>query len=680
MNTLASQGLSLADHKRLEMSLLTDLERLREYGLELDLNKSVKLLDEVIERIKTCKFSIAVVGEFKRGKSTFINALLGREILPSDLLPCSATLNRVTYGLEPSVHVSFKDGRNEVVAIDQLANYVTKLDPDAEALAATVKEAVVYYPVGYCQNNVDIIDTPGLNDDSNMTDVTLSVLPSVDAAILVVMAMSPFSEYERDFLENKLLTADLGRVLFVVSAIDRLNSPEDADKVVKAVRDRIKKHVVKRAEEQFGAGSAELENYLLKVGDPRVYGLSAYQALQGRAKNDGELLTKSRFPEFEKALEKFLAEERGAVVLQIPLARAQATANEIIRAIDLRVQALSMKDEEFTPAYEAALKEMAELRTRKQAEQQKVDVASERLTSEILPLVRELRPRVEQAVITTVDAAVVSSKDITGGQEKRTAEKISAEIAEAVKIASQRHAEQIQMKVQEALLSEADRLQDFLLATNQVMHNIQARFIRGDNNDDATANAVCATLAIWTGFGGIWSGYREGGVKGAAMGTAVSVGTYLGGGMLLAALGVTAFTLPVSLGLMVASFFTGGWVTRSLFGGDKVAEFKDSVRDSVLASLREKLDTSQTESQVCAYIQEAFHALKAKVERETGALLDDTERTLREVVSQREHAKVLSTEENKDLEQMRERVLTINANAKALLQRLEGLNGQEKRS
>ncbi len=378
LSVTAEAPLSLADHKRVEMSVLTDLEKLREFAQRLELDRSQEMLDEVTGRLKSSRFSLAVVGEFKRGKSTFINALLGKDILPSDLLPCSATLNRVTYGLDPHVQVHFRDGRQERVAIDQLANYVTKLEPESEEMAATVREAVVYYPVGYCQNNVDLIDTPGLNDDGAMTDVTLSVLPQVDAAILVVMALSPFSEYERDFLENKLLSADLGRVMFVVSAIDRLNSPEDADKVVNAVRARIKKYVLKRAEEQFEKDSPELQAYLTKLGEPKVFGLSAYQALQAREKGDAELLQRSRFGDFERELERFLAQERGALTLQIPLTRALTACGEVRRALDIKESSLGMRQEEFQSAFEHAKSEIDQMRARRRQEEAKIDEASQR--------------------------------------------------------------------------------------------------------------------------------------------------------------------------------------------------------------------------------------------------------------------------------------------------------------
>lgn len=673
--TLTTEApLSLSDHKRVEMSLLTDLEKLREYAEQLELGRSLEALEEVTNRLKTSRFSLAVVGEFKRGKSTFINALLGKDILPSDLLPCSATLNRVTYGLEPHVEVFFKDGGQERVAIDQLANYVTKLDPDAEEMAARVREAVVHYPVAYCQNNVDIIDTPGLNDDSSMTDVTLSVLPTVDAAILVVMALSPFSEYERDFLENKLLTSDLGRVLFVVSAIDRLNSPEDADKVVKAVRDRIKKYVVKRAEEQFGAESPELQAYLQKIGEPKVFGLSAYQALQGRQKGDAELVERSRFAVFERELEKFLATERGAVTLQIPLTRAAQACLEVRRALDIKEKSLSMQQEEFTAAFEQAQKEIAEMRQRRSAEDARIDQASARLRTEILPKVARLSERLEEVVKHTIEAYPLTAEDTKPPKVQRVIKDLTKQVTAAVQKTSQQHAEEIQNQIQQALMVEADRLNDFVQKIGESVQNIHARFSDAPEQTD-TGDMVCAGLALFTGLGGLWSGYKEGGAKGAALGGAVSLGTVMGGAMFLGMLGVTVISLPISLGLLAASFFTGGWVTRNLLGQEQVQKFRDEFHRQTWEQIGAKLNVNDVERQVADYIGETFQALKGKVGSETASLLDDTESTLRDLQAGRERAEALGEEERKDYRQIRERLSQIEERCTTLLAQLRQISG-----
>jgi GTPase SAR1 family protein len=135
---------SLFDYRRIELNVVSDLQRLRAISQRIGLEpETVELIDTALARNKEQKFSIAVVGEFKRGKSTFINALLGKEILPSDVLPCSATLNRVTYGFEPRVELHFKvngtGGRVEHIDIGELVDYVTKLTPESKERAANIE-------------------------------------------------------------------------------------------------------------------------------------------------------------------------------------------------------------------------------------------------------------------------------------------------------------------------------------------------------------------------------------------------------------------------------------------------------------------------------------------------------------------------------------------------------------
>ena len=136
--------------------LTESLEQLREYAASLNLENTARSISDIIEKSAGDHFEVAIVGEFKRGKSTLINALLGQEVLPADVLPATATLNRVTYSKDPYVVVEYKDGSSEKVDINHLADYVTKLSYESEKKAETVKEATVYYDTDFCKNHVDI--------------------------------------------------------------------------------------------------------------------------------------------------------------------------------------------------------------------------------------------------------------------------------------------------------------------------------------------------------------------------------------------------------------------------------------------------------------------------------------------------------------------------------------------
>jgi ribosome biogenesis GTPase A len=98
----------LEAHRRLATSATQELRAISRAASRLGEPELSQRCDELVERAESEVFRIAVVGEFKRGKSTLINALLGQEVLPSDVLPCSATLNRVVYGLQPLVRLRLR--------------------------------------------------------------------------------------------------------------------------------------------------------------------------------------------------------------------------------------------------------------------------------------------------------------------------------------------------------------------------------------------------------------------------------------------------------------------------------------------------------------------------------------------------------------------------------------------
>lgn len=653
-NNQSTPLISLTDYNKLANNLVLDLKRLRSFLEKLNIQQSLASIDDVLERIENKTFWVAVVGEFKRGKSTFINALLGQEILPSDIEPCSATLNRVTYSLSSYVEVEFKDGRKEKVEIEKLTEYVTKLTPEAEATAANVKEAVVYYPANYCKNNVDIIDTPGLNDDPSMTGVTLSVLPKVDAAILVIMAQSPVSEVERDFLENKLLTNDLGRVIFVVTGIDRCNRPEDADKVIASVTKRIKEYVLGRAAQQWGEDSAEYEVYLKKIGKPKVFGLSAYQALEAKNNHDDELLAKSRFAEFEKALEQFLARERGAIELQVPLNRAIASSGEILSTINIQENALKMKLEDFEKTYETSIKEISDLRHRKKEEMQLIDRAAENVRYNVRPLLNKLEDELKQTAIQVIDSTTITPKEV--GNKKALAEKLGRKVSTSLQNAGQKLADKVQTEIQQGLVEEVDRLKDFANSVVTVLNRIEMQFIdvEADANRRRSAGgeAVAAALAVFTGFGGIWSGFKAAGIKGGVIGAAGSFGTLFGAGILAGLIGFP-LTWPVVIAASVVSVFTGGWLTKLVFGGEQVEVFKENYKEAILKDIEKQLKSNPINHKVEEHISASFDHLKQTLSQEVEALLDNTQNTLTELNGKRQRNETLTETESKELDEMR---------------------------
>lgn len=653
-------GGNFIDYKKTEINCVADLRRLRDLATKLELSPEIlRRVDDVLTRIEERRFSIAVVGEFKRGKSTFINALLGKEILPADVLPCSATLNRVTYGVKPAAHILFRGedgepGRVEEVPVDRLAEYVTKLTPESETTAAQVQEAVVTYPSEYCRNNVDIIDTPGLNDDESMTSVTLSVIPRVDAAILVIMPEAPFAGSEGDFLTQHLMLEDLGRVMFVVTALDRLPDPSQQERILDVIGQRITRAVEGRLAEQFGEGSEEYEVYRQQIGQPHVFGLSGFKALKAQEEGDEELLEESRFSEFTDELERFLVEGRGVVELQVLVNRLLDTTDEIVKKLKLELGAMDMAQEEFDQAYDEASGKLERLRAQREEETAKIDQAAERTRHRLEPQIDQIENDLRQAAEETIESAKIDPKELKKERLPSLTEKLGKKVSQAISLTARRSGEKIQLEIERDLKQEAARLSEFAETVGETLDSVVYQFteVEGDARAarSAGAESLAAVLSIYTGFGGIWSGYREAGAKGAAVGGVASLGTALAGGAVIGLL-----SLPVSLPVAViaiglTSIFTGKLATQVVLGGTRVENFKKSYRKAVLEQLDEQLRGQNLRGKIAESINAVYARLKEQVMGETGDTIEQTQANLDELKAKKGSDTRLSESRRRELQ------------------------------
>lgn len=263
-------------------------------------------LKNLVEQFSSKTYRVAVIGEFKRGKSSLVNALLGTQILPTDILPTTAVINKIVYSLDQKIVIYFKNGEVKESTIDSLADYATKLDKGKEEFAETIREIVVHYPSVLGQNHIELIDTPGLNDNESMTETTLNVLGSIDTAIVVISATMPLSMTEQNLICELIKQADIYNLAFVVTFIDRVSDEEDEqDRVVDLIRNRLKEdtleHFCETVEE---ANLTEKAKRILS--QPNVYAVSSKQAITGFIKGKNDLIEKSRFPRFKYNLSALL--------------------------------------------------------------------------------------------------------------------------------------------------------------------------------------------------------------------------------------------------------------------------------------------------------------------------------------------------------------------------------------
>lgn len=300
-----------------------DLATLAILAETVGLTEQVTEARERLEHLASGAFVVAIIGEFKRGKSTLANALLGAEVMPSDVLPATASINRVVFGRAPRVLLCYQDGSQEAIEISALGGYVTKLTDESAARAARLHEAIIEYPTLLCRQNVQLVDTPGLGDEAAMTERTQRAIESADAAILVTSATAPFSKSEAELLRHLVKRVDPSRLFFVLNHID-LFSESDVTRIAEAVATRIR----------------------IALGNPevpiRLFPVSARGGVIAKRTRNASSLTDSRLEALEQELERFLVRDRGIASLQIAneytVTLGETIANEASRQLQIAEQ------------------------------------------------------------------------------------------------------------------------------------------------------------------------------------------------------------------------------------------------------------------------------------------------------------------------------------------------------
>lgn len=171
-------------------------------------------------------FHLAVLGQFKRGKSTLINALLGRNLLPSSALPVTAIPTFIRAGSPERLLVHRLDGTTQVFPLDQLDGFVTERGNPENRLR--VERVEVYLSSPFLFPGLCLIDTPGIGSAfRHNTAVTMGMLAHCDAALFVFSPDPPLGEIELSFLEN--VAKVVPRIIPVLAKAEMVSPSELAE-------------------------------------------------------------------------------------------------------------------------------------------------------------------------------------------------------------------------------------------------------------------------------------------------------------------------------------------------------------------------------------------------------------------------------------------------------------------
>ena len=609
-----------ADISRALVELASAIDDLHGLGLSVD----GQVLKDLKDKLKNDNFKVLVIGEFKNGKSTFINSLMGKKVLPAYSTPCTAVINEVVYGEEEKATLYFKNplpdemssdiqARAEQhlkkhegkeippieLSVDDLENYVAIPDPCKDQ-ADSIKElpyskVVLEYPIELCRDGIEIIDSPGLNENGTRTKVTEEYLNSADAIVFVFRCPKIAGRSEMDYVTDQIHPRGYRDIFFVCNAINQV--PEDE-------RERLidfgKKKLVSQTD----------------LGEAGIFFVDALGALKAKENHDDEALNVTNMPMFEASLSDYLRNNKGkAKLMQIlvpcgafmeKLSKEQITA--YIKSLDQDVEALKKRINDAMPKLDLA-------KDKKESVELKIANAMYELREEISKLMDQQYGVIIRGIPEVVDKMDLENHMTVNPFKQK--EKKSALENEVISRIDQYVQKQmgawIQSELNPYLESSIDRIQRELGDDIDIFYENLDSFrydVSGVEKPKDISGFERVTATI---FGTILCGPTYG-FLGASMGFGEMAKR---SALTFGAVCIAAFT-PLGIGAIAAAVLGAG-VLQIITGGKALTDkYKNQVKDGFIKSIKNNREDSSKKyaDEVVKDINEKFDLVSQALDNE----------------------------------------------------------------
>ncbi|MCX7829968.1 MAG: dynamin family protein [Acidobacteria bacterium] len=207
------------------MKPLTELfQEISKISEELQQERFSSKINDALSNYQEGRFIVAAVGEFKRGKSSLLNALLSKKIFPVGALPLTSVITVAQYCDKDEVYIYFEDGTHKNITLSQLEDFVTEKGNSGNKLK--VRVALIKTPLEFLSSGIKLVDTPGIGSviEKN-SEVTKKFVPAIDVALVVSGYEPPLTSDEL-----KLITEVEKEASNIVIVLNKSDIPDEKTK------------------------------------------------------------------------------------------------------------------------------------------------------------------------------------------------------------------------------------------------------------------------------------------------------------------------------------------------------------------------------------------------------------------------------------------------------------------
>lgn len=332
--------------------------------------------DSKIRSRRKDPFTVVVVGEFKRGKSSFINSLLGEEVMITDVVPETVTMNKLSYGAHKNEAV-LSGGRRLTLSDEELSRSALKrlMDEAGEP----IRQLEIWRP-NELLKDIRIIDTPGLNDaiDDELDAIVAEAMAQADAVIYVYSVNAPLSRSEQMYIRYAILPQQYTRLFLVGNYSDLLGNMDNLERIRTMMQERT--DMLLPGEKTYLISA--LDEMCRKMGDARPCGELAP-------------VLESEFDKLRKDIVELIEAKRTTITADRMQRMTRTMVEELTADIDNLEKGLEMDASQI--AAERQFLQEQEGRQTEQLEKAKAEIGEkvERMKAEAIDWAVELLNRME---------------------------------------------------------------------------------------------------------------------------------------------------------------------------------------------------------------------------------------------------------------------------------------------